>query len=262
MSYQELLDAVLKLRNSPQIEDRADVPVTLPVGGAIGEEIYLPLEGRKIRALLHRPPAKQARHPVYFNFHGGGMVKGVAEMDEFICDQICKTLGCIVVNVEYRLAPEHPFPQGLDDCYDTIVHMVRHAEEYAIDADRMAVGGQSAGGNLAAATAILANRRREFSLSGQIMVYAAMRMGDPASGPSGDGISTEVIPKSTSRLYRDSYGFGGADLSDPLASPINASEAELSGLPSALIITAELDSLAPEAEQYALKLARVGTFVE
>lgn len=250
--YNEILKRVMDIRINSWPEDRPDVPQTLPVGPALGQEIYLPLEGRKIRILFHKPESGKESYPVYFNFHGGGMAAGTPEQDEFMCRQISEETDCVVVNVEYRLAPEHPFPEGLYDAYDSVLYMLAHSREYGIDPKRAALGGQSAGGNLAVSVSILANRAKSFTYRGVAICYAGLKFFEEDNHVKG------AVVKSTSRLYNTSYAAGGGDMHNPLASPILASDEDIRDTPSILIMSASLDALRTDSERYAKKLADVG----
>lgn len=245
------------MRVYPLYEDRSDVPQTLPAGGPIGEERYFEIGERKIRVFVHTPKDEQVSYPVYINFHGGGMVHGFPEMDESICAQLCKELHCVVINVEYRLAPEHPFPCSINDGYDAVLYVARHAGDFKADITRIAIGGESAGGNISAAISILANRKKEFAICGMILTYAAMSFVDEENAPIVPG----AVKKSGSGFYRECYSYGGADLKNPLASPVLATTEDLKGTPATLVITAEFDTLRTDAEKYAVRLIELGTTV-
>ena len=252
--YQDILKQIMDRRNAWPPEESKDVPQTLPDGPALGKELILPLHGRNIRVLYHKPNTGKAMYPVYFNYHGGGMSCGKVEGCEPLCKQISEDLDCIVVNVEYRLAPEHPFPQGLNDAYDTIVYMLAHAQEYQLDAEKVAMGGPSAGGNLAVAVGIMANRSKAFKYCGVSILYAALKFFETENTVPSD----VAIPKKTSALYIASYAAGGGDMHDPLASPLCASPEDIRDTPSMLIITAELDTLRTDSEIYAKMLVQQG----
>lgn len=186
--------------------------------------------------------------PVLVSMHGGGFVLGRAYMDGPYCRRIASCAGCIVVNVDYLLAPEHPFPAALEQCYGVIRWLWEHADELHADKNRIAVGGYSAGGNLSAAVCLMAKEYREFSILCQVLCYPpldiAKEPGDKNSAAGNEGIPVEIA-----RLFNKSYSPEPDKRKNPLISPVYA--ADLSGLPPALIITAEQDNLAHEAINYA-----------
>ena len=135
-----------------------------------GETKPISLPGRDITVCIHRAQAEGPR-PVVFEFHGGGFVLGNAERDDTICHELAVRLDCHVIGVNYRLAPEHPYPAAVFDAYDTIRYFVERAGEYAIDTGHMAVLGYSGGATLAAAAAMRCAKEKDFSLCGQVLHY-------------------------------------------------------------------------------------------
>lgn len=196
--------------------------------------------------LYYPDTAKKENLPVFFNLHGGGFVLGKALDDDFLCRKLADDACCAVASIEYRLAPEYPFPIGLEDCYAVIRNL---AGWDTFDAKRMAIGGHSAGGNLSAALCQLAKTRGEFSFVGQILDYPPMDLGDPFVKPT----HPLAIPPQTAALFNEAY-LQGQDEKRPLCSPVYAKLEELGGQPAALVITAEYDSLCAEAELYTAHL--------
>ncbi|WP_144495429.1 alpha/beta hydrolase [Bacillus pumilus] len=196
--------------------------------------------------------------PVFVNLHGGGFIMGSAEMDNPWCPVIADRAQCIVVNVEYQLAPEHPFPAALHECYDVLKWLYDHPDELQIDPKAIAIGGHSAGGNLATAACLL-NLQKENPLPivYQVLDYPPLDLAtDPAQKPAFE----EAIPVELARLFNSFY-LQGQDPRNPLVSPVFADRSSLAQLPPALVVTAERDSLAQEAEQYAEKLKEAGVDV-
>lgn len=195
--------------------------------------------------------------PVFVNFHGGGFVMGDPKMDDPWCSVIADRADCIVVNVDYLLAPEHKFPIPVYQSYEVVQWIATHAEELQIDPKRIAVGGHSAGGNLAAAVCLLNQERgHELSIIYQVIDYAPLDLDtDPAQKPQ----FPEAIPNEVSRIFNACYLENPEDARHPLASPVFAPS--LTGLPPALIITAERDSLAAETVGYAKQLEAAGVKV-
>ncbi|WIM40290.1 alpha/beta hydrolase [Paenibacillus sp. PK4536] len=195
--------------------------------------------------------------PVFVNFHGGGFVMGNPKMDDPWCSVIADRAECIVVNVDYLLAPEYPFPVPVYQSYEVVKWIAEHATELNIDATRIAVGGHSAGGNLAAAICLLNKERgNELNIVYQVIDYAPLDLDtDPAQKPQ----FPEAIPNDISRIFNACYLEHPEDGRNPLASPVFAPS--LTGLPSALVITAERDSLAAETVGYAKQLEEAGVTV-
>lgn len=196
-----------------------------------------------------RPPG------VVVFFHGGGWVIGSIETHEPQVRSMVNRTGMVYVSVEYRLAPEHPFPAAAEDCYEATCWVAANAAELGADPTRLAVAGDSAGGNLAAVTAQLARDRGGPSIAFQLLVYPCCDMAPdewPSMAENADGpLLTRVIMD----WFYDHYTTE-ADRSDPRASPIRAPS--LADLPPGLIITAEYDVLRDEAEAYATALAAAG----
>lgn len=179
-------------------------------------------------------------------------------MDNHWCPVIADRAQCIVVNVEYQLAPEHPFPAALHECYDVLKWLYEHPDELQIDPKAIAIGGHSAGGNLATAACLLnIQKGNKLPIVYQVLDYPPLDLAtDPAQKPAFE----EAIPVEMARLFNAFY-LQGQDPHNPLVSPIFADRSSLAQMPPALVITAERDSLAQEAEQYAEKLKEAGVDV-
>ncbi|MDR7867653.1 MAG: alpha/beta hydrolase [Sporomusaceae bacterium] len=209
------------------------------------------------RVLVYRP-AGQVRGPlpVFVSFHGGGFVMGSADDDDGWCRRIADAAGCAVVNVDYRLAPEHRFPVALEECYDVAKWVCADADGLGVDPGRLAVGGHSAGGNLAAGLCLLAKARREFSVVYQVLDYPPLDLTvDPYAAVTGDKLMTPA----TRAFFTACYVSAPQDVHNPLLSPLLADD--LSGLPAALVITAEHDPLRSDGERYAARLKDAGVEV-
>jgi acetyl esterase len=193
--------------------------------------------------------------PIVVFFHGGGWVIGDIESHDGTVRSLTNLTGAIFVSVDYRLAPEHPFPAAPEDCYAATVWAAAHAASFDGDPDRIAIAGDSAGGNLAAAVAIMAKDRGGPDIAFQLLIYPCTDM-DPQSWPSfSDNAEGYFLTRDAMRWF---YGHYAADehRTHPLASPIHA--ADLRGLPPALVITAEYDPLRDEGEAYAARLREAG----
>lgn len=208
-------------------------------------------EGREIPIRLYRPSLARGL-PVLLYLHGGRFISGDIETHDPVCRSLAAAAECLVVAVGYRLAPEHRFPAALEDCYAVAAWLAKDG------ADRLAVGGDSAGGNLAAATALLARERGGPRFVSQVLIYpmldATCNLPSHVEYGSGFGPGSEDM----SRGYRE-YAPAGIDPTDPRLSPLFA--CDLSGLPPALVLTAEYDSLRDDGEEYARRLEAAGAEV-
>lgn len=222
------------------------------------ESRMIPTSYEDASVTVHIPDRELADPlPVFVNFHGGGFVMGNPKMDDPWCSVIADRAECIVINVDYVLAPEYKFPIPVYQSYEVVKWIAEHATELNIDAARIAVGGHSAGGNLAAAICLLNKERGdELNIVYQVLDYAPLDLDtDPAQKPQ----FPEAIPNDISRIFNACYLEHPEDARNPLASPVFAPS--LTGLPSALVITAERDSLAAETVGYAKQLEAAGVQV-
>ena len=196
--------------------------------------------------------------PILVWYHGGGFVIGDLETADRTCRKLARGTGAVVVSIDYRLAPEHPFPAGPDDCLAALQWMVDHAGELGGDPARIAVGGDSAGGNLAAVTAIAA-RDNGVALRHQLLVYPVTdcTMSSASYESNGEGY---LLTADGMDWFIDHYLCGGADAKDPRVSPLFADDVK--GTAPALVITAEFDPLRDEGEAYAERLRDAGVDVE
>jgi acetyl esterase len=204
-------------------------------------------------------PAGTGPWPVLVYFFGGGWSLGTLDTCDGICRMLTSAARCVTVSVGYRLAPEHKFPAAVEDCYAGVAWVASHAAELGGDPARLAVGGDSSGGNLAAAVALMARERGGPAITHQLLVYPNTDY--RAATPSMRDICDEYFfnPESV-RWYWGMYLATPEDGADPLASPLRAGD--LTGLPAATVITAEYDPLRDEAELYAERLAAAGVPAE
>jgi acetyl esterase/lipase len=214
---------------------------------------------RTIPVRVYRPREQDVALPGLVYFHGGAFVLGDLEAEHAQCVRYATDVGCTVVSVDYRLAPEHPYPAGVQDCYDALCWVAREGDALNVDTTRLAVGGRSAGGALAAAAALIARDRGFPSLALQVLVYPVMddRMQTPSMTEFRD------LPgwngQATVAMWHHYLGVPDGDTS-PYAAPARA--ADLSGLPCAYVATAEFDPLRDEGLDYAVALQRAGVPVE
>jgi acetyl esterase len=234
----------------PQGEDVGAVvnrTVAGPAGGEVPVRIYSPA-GTASQLL-----------PALIWFHGGGWVLGSLDSADFICRGIANRAGCRVISTEYRLAPEAAFPAAVDDCLAVTRWVAADAAELGVDANYIAVGGDSSGGNLAAVVALLARDRGGPSLVFQVLVYPITnhRFDTPSYRDYADGY---FLTRDAMVWFWSHYLADANDGNSPLASPLRA--ATLSGLPPAIVVTAEFDILRDEAEAYAARLRAEGVAVD
>ncbi len=234
--------------------DNSDVPVggvenrTIPgPGGEIPVRLYTPVAsgGGPLAALVY--------------YHGGGWVIGDLDSHDNTCRALSQTSGCKVIAVDYRLAPEHKFPAAADDAYAALTWVEKNAMEIGVDPNRIAVGGDSAGGNLAAAVCLMAKDKAGPQVAFQLLIYPVAQIGIDSNSrrelATGYFLETETMV-----WFEDQYLADPKDADNPYASPLKASD--LSGLPPAYVITAGFDPLKDEGKAYADNLRTAGVDVQ
>jgi acetyl esterase len=212
--------------------------------------------GGDLRLRIYHP-AGQGPFPLLAFFHGSGFVLCSLDTHDGMCRNLCAGAGCVVVSVDYRLAPEHKFPAGLDDCVFATRWVAEHAAELNGDTRRLAVGGDSAGGNLAAATALRIRDEAGPALCGQLLIYPVTDYHTPGTPSYEQNAEGYGLTRETMRWFWQHYLSDPAEAADPYASPLRAPNC--SGLPPALVVTAEYDPLRDEGELYAERLRAAGT---
>jgi acetyl esterase len=221
-------------------------------------DLWFPGPGGDLRVRVYRPSDERPL-PALLYYFGGGWTLGSIDTADVLCRTLAEEVGCLVVTVGYRLAPEHPFPAAVEDCYAALRWVDAQAAELGADPDRLAVGGDSAGGNLAAAVTLLARDDGDIALAGQLLVYPNTdQLADDAS--MRDNTDPWLFNHHSVAWYTRHYLTQPQDAANPLASPLRARD--LSGLPPALVITAEYDPLRDQGEAYARRLAEAGVPVE
>jgi acetyl esterase len=200
-------------------------------------------------------PAGEPPSPLLVYFHGGGWVIGSLDSHDVTCRALANASGCVVVSIGYRLAPEHKFPAPAEDCYAATRYVADHAAEFGGDPSRLAVGGDSAGGNLAAAVTLMVRERGGPRVTFQLLIYPVtdFRFDTPSYSDNATGY---LLTTAAMRWFWNHYLRDAADGGSPFASPMRA--ADLHGLPAALLITAEYDPLRDEGEAYAARLRDAG----
>ena len=234
--------------------------VTQPDPPPIAEvrDMSAPGPGAAIPLRLYHPQGaaeRKAAPPVLLYFHGGGWVIGDLDTHDTLCRQLALASGVAVVAVDYRMGPEHRFPAAVDDCIAATRWVRDHAGELDVDASRLAVGGDSAGGNLAAVVAIAARDAGDLPIAFQLLIYPAtdQRRGWPSHTANAQGY---LLTADTMDYFHDHYIADKALDLDWRASPLL--HKDLSKLPPALVLTAGYDPLRDEALQYSHRLTQAG----
>jgi len=232
-------------------------PKTL--AGILVENIFIPGQNDriKIRLRIYKPKFSSAPTPVLIWLHGGGYVIGNPEQDDGSCAQFVRELGITVVSVDYRVAPKDPFPAGLDDVYAALKWMVSNSKELSIDAKRIAIGGASAGGGLAAALVQLTHDRQEIKLIFQLLTYPMLDDRTVLRANIDDSNNVTWNQKSN-RFGWESYLGMKCGAEDVPVYAVPARRVDLSGLPKAWIGVGTLDIFHDEDAAYAERLKACG----
>jgi len=230
----------------PELQSVKPLSIDAP-HGAIAARIYTPKTLRKTNGLA----------PCLVFFHGGGWVIGDLETHDVVCRKLAAEGELIVVSVDYRLAPEHPFPAAVDDAIASTKWIAAKAKQLGIDASRLMVGGDSAGGNLAAVVSLAARDGNGPSIAGQVLIYPATDFS--RKHPSHREPETSILLTHSVIGWFMNHYLGGADINDWRASPARART--LAGLPPAYVLTAGADPLRDEGDEYARRLKEAGVAV-
>ena len=260
----------------PDLLDLNDVPGTrvklanlfgaLPapvVEGVKSEDRHVPgpAGDPDVRVRIYQPIDRPALLPALFWIHGGGYVLGDIEGDDAHSLHIAKEINCVVVSVEYRLAPEHPFPAPMEDCYAALKWLAQNAAELGVDPNRIAIGGASAGGGMTAGLALLVRDRGEIKICFQLPIYPMID--DRNVTPSSREITEPKVWNRQANLlaWKAYTGYEpGDDRISPYAAATRAKD--LAGLPPAYIPTGELDLFLDENIEYAQRLIQAGVPTE
>ena len=257
-----LLDAMPPLSDTAELNVatlRAEVAAgTLAPGDAEPvakvEDRTIPGPAGEVPVRVYTPEG-EGPFPALVYFHGGGFVICNLDTHDGTCRALANAARCVVVSVDYRLAPEHPYPAAADDCYAVTEWVAKNGADLGIDPSRIAVGGDSAGGNLSAVVALIARDRGAPALRFQLLIYPVT---DCAFGTDSyrDNAEGYFLTQDMMRWFWDQYLPDASQAADPYASPLRADD--LQGLPPALCITAEYDPLRDEGEAYAARLRDAG----
>ena len=249
----------ISARAMREINDRP-MQMGPPPAVAIVEDLSLDLAGRTIPARLYVPEGSGENPPLIVYYHGGGWVIGTLDTHDGTCRALARASGAAVLSVGYRLAPEHPFPAPFDDCYDALVWARDHAADLGVDGTRLAVAGDSAGGNLGAAVAIRARDEGGPALRHQLLIYPVTDADFSLPSYTANGGGQYFLSTAAMRWFWDQYVGTEADGHIHGATVLRTEN--LAGLPSATVVTAQYDPLRDEGVAYAERLAAAGVPVE
>ncbi len=235
-------------------------PVFIKLGGppeavANVENLRIPGPAGEIPIRVYTPKG-EGPFPILVFFHGGGWVIGNLDTHDSICRSLANGAGCVVVSVDYRLAPEHKFPAAAEDAYSATRWVAANTDRLDGDPARISVGGDSAGGNLAAVVSLMARDKGGPALIYQLLIYPTTNLSSFDTKSFSEHGERYILTKASMAYYRDHYIGGKEDAENPYASPLLAKD--LKGLPPALVITAEFDVLTDESKAYAERLVEAG----
>jgi acetyl esterase/lipase len=270
---QPLLDESPAITMTPEVlaQVRARFAEAFPPGSLAGDDnvavderrIPGPADAPALRVVVYAPRAAGSQRPALLHLHGGGYVMGAPEMSDARNRRLALQLDCVIVSVDYRLAPDAPFPGGLEDAYAALVWLHANAKKLAVDPARIAVGGESAGGGLSAGLALLARDRGEVPLLFQLLIYPTLddrtnRRSDPHP------YTGEFIWSRESNAFSWSSLLDGSDAPPEMIASyaVPARASNLSGLPPAYIAVGALDLYLEENIEYARRLTRAGVATE
>ncbi len=232
-------------------------PQNVPIGKVVNTTC--PGPGGDIPLRIYTPVAAGGEpHPALVYFHGGGYVTGNLDTHDGLCRMLAAESGLCVISVDYRLAPEHKFPAAVDDAFAALSWIEANAAKLGVDATRLAVGGDSAGGGLTAVVAQMAKEKGGPALAFQMLLFPVTQIGSETKSLR-DCAEGYFLERATLEWFYAHYLDAGADKSDPRVSPLAAKD--VSGLPPAYVMVAEFDPLHDEGAQYAAKMKAAGVSV-
>src|SRR5688572_809153 len=233
-----------------QMEERKVPQPDVPEMAKVEDRKVTSVDGAEIPVRIYWPTSAPGPHPVVVFYHGGGWVIGSIESHDATVKSLAAASGMVFVSVDYRLSPEYKFPTPLDDCFAATKWVVDNATELGVDASRLAVAGDSAGGNLAAAVALMARENGGPAIKFQLLVYPVTDF-DSTRRSMVDNGEGYFLTRAAMEWFGGHYLASDNDRDHHFAAPIRA---DLSGLPPALVITAEYDPLRDEGNEYGHRL--------
>ncbi len=225
-------------------------------------KITIPTSISPARVVVYRPANAGSLPPVHVNFHGGGYVLRGVKFDDPLCRYLAAEAGVVVVNVDYVVAPQHPFPAAAHQAFEVARWVAEHGVDHGWDGGRLTVGGQSAGGGLAAAVARQALEQGGPSIALQVLHYPPLDLSVSVQDKT-SLIAKPMIRPSMGEIFDSAYVPDRGARADRLVSPAGSADtADLTGIAPALIITPEFDRLRAESQRYVQRLRKVGVLVE
>jgi len=237
-------------------EERAPTLAGPPPAVAQVEDRLLETAEGSVPVRIYHPAGAPAGHlPALLWYHGGGWVVGSLDTHDVPCRELANRAGCVVVAVDYRMAPEHRYPAAVADSWIALLWVFEHAAEIGVDPSRLAVGGDSAGGNLAAAMTLRAAERGHPALAAQLLIYPVTDVATDTESYESNG-SGYGLTRQTMRWFIEQYAPDARTHHEQELAPLRALAVQ--GLPPALVVTCEFDPLRDEGEGYAQRLADAG----
>ena len=218
----------------------------------------IPTNDNEVPVRVYRPADVSDAAPCIIYMHGGGFMMGDLDSSDANAWGYAQEVSAVVVSVDYRLTPEHPYPAAFNDCYGVLTWLATHADEIGIDAERIAVVGDSAGANLGAALSLAARDRSGPRIAAQALIYGSFGL-DQESGSYLEFAEGLGLTLASTRNFRHLYLPDNPDTDDPYARPIKARD--FSGLPPALVHSAEMDPIRDDGRAYSAQLALAGNWV-
>lgn len=223
------------------------------------EELEIPArDGHLIRAWKVRTEETPENSMLYINIHGGGFVQPHSDFDHALCAIMAKEFSCTVIDIDYRLAPEHPYPAGMNDCIDTVRWIYAHTDELGVDKNRIVMGGNSAGGTFCADVCMRLAQEGHPLPNLVIMVYPAANLNENTDSADLSSLDLSDV-RNRGLIYDNLYLTSEEQLSDPYINLIRATPEMLKGFPDTVVITGGRDPLAPGGEEFAKMLAVSGS---
>ena len=245
----------LTVENVAMIREMFGATPPPPLSDRVTREDH-PLDGRGTASVrVHRSATPVSNAPCLLWMHGGGLVIGDNRMDDARFDKWCQEYGIVAISVEYRLAPENPYPTPLEDCYAALAWAHAHARELGVDPARIGVGGASAGGGLAAGLALLARDRGEFAVAFELLIYPMI---DDRQITRSSSWSDPIWSPEANTFGWTAYLGGAKGGSDVAPYAAAARATDLAGLPPTLIVVGALDGFSDEDIDYAVRLRHAG----
>ena len=221
-----------------------------------GTEMYLDTSGGQVRILAYNMDNPETQ-PLYIYLHGGEFVSGAPETDDTLMMKIAKETNVKIFSIDYSLAPEFPFPKAIEECLNVIDHVKTNAEKLHIDADKIALGGQNAGGNISAAIAVMDNKLQRLGIKCIVLDCPITDL----EADDMDNTEPLLVPYPMHHLFNRNYCNNQVERKNPVLSPVYATHSQVSGFAPTLILTNAKDPLCEEGEQFKDKLVEAGVDV-